>query len=37
MLKVYVDYVDYGATEDIPVDAGNLRQYGQGFDSIGLN
>ena len=37
MLQVYVDYVDYGATEDILVDAGSLRQYGQGFDSIGLN
>ena len=37
MLKVYVDYVDYGAIEDIPVHVGSLRQYGQGFDSIGPN
>ena len=30
-------YVDYGATEDIPVDTDSLRQYGRGFDSIQLN
>ena len=30
-------YVDYGATEDIPVDTDSLRQYGWGFDSIQLN
>ena len=29
-------YVDYGASKDIPEDAGSLRQYGLRFDSIEL-